>query len=57
MYKIVGKVRLIDYAKSMENPILVLSTYSKNPFLEMIIGSTTESILRKDTPIPCIVIR
>ncbi len=48
---------LIEYAKTVQNPLLMLGAYNKNRLLEMIIGSTTEAILRKECDLPLIIIR
>jgi len=48
---------LIEYAKSLTNPLLMLGAYNKNRLLEMILGSTTEAILRKESNLPLIIVR
>ncbi len=48
---------LIEYSKTVQNPLLMLGAYNKNRLLEMIIGSTTEAILRKECDLPLIIIR
>ncbi len=48
---------LIDFTKEQDNPLLFLGAYSKHRLLEMIIGSTTESILRKNSNFPILVVR
>ncbi|WP_291490702.1 universal stress protein [Desulfurella sp.] len=48
---------LIEYTKNLQNPLLILGAYNKNRLLEMIIGSTTEAILRKECNLPLIIVR
>lgn len=48
---------LINYATNLQNPLLIVGAYNKNRFLEMLIGSTTEAILRKDCGLPLIIVR
>lgn len=48
---------LIEYTKSLQNPLLLVGAYNKNRLLEMIIGSTTEAILRKECDLPLIIVR
>jgi nucleotide-binding universal stress UspA family protein len=48
---------LIEYTKNLNNPLLMLGAYNKNRLLEMIIGSTTEAILRKECNLPLIIVR
>jgi len=48
---------LIEYTKKLQNPLLMLGAYNKNRLLEMIIGSTTEAILRKECDFPLIIVR
>ncbi len=48
---------IIDFAKSQEKPLLFIGAYSKHRILEMILGSTTEAILRKEFPFPLLIVR
>jgi len=48
---------LIKFAKSKKNPLLCLGAYSKNKVIEMILGSTTESILRQHIEFPLFIAR
>ncbi len=48
---------IIEYTKNLQNALLILGAYNKNRLLEMIIGSTTEAILRKECNFPLIIVR
>ncbi len=48
---------IISYVNELDNPLLFLGAYSKNRVLEMILGSTTETILRQNLKFPLIVVR
>lgn len=48
---------LIKFAKSKKNSLLCLGAYSKNKIVEMILGSTTESILRQNIEFPLFIAR
>jgi nucleotide-binding universal stress UspA family protein len=46
-----------DFTELQDNALLVIGAYSKNRILEMILGSTTEAILRKELQFPLMVVR
>ncbi len=48
---------LVEITNRYENPLLCLGAYSRNKLIEMLLGSTTEAILRKDTLFPLLIIR
>ncbi len=48
---------IIDYTSQQDNPLLCIGAYGKNRLLEMILGSTTESILRKNTEFSMFIVR
>ncbi len=48
---------IIDFVSQKNNPLLCIGAYSKNKILEMILGSTTEAILRRNTEFPLLIVR
>ncbi len=48
---------IIEFTSQQDNPLLCIGAYSKNRFLEMILGSTTESILRKKSEFSMLIVR
>ncbi len=48
---------IIEFTSDQDNPLLFIGAYGKNRLLEMILGSTTESILRKKTNFSMLIVR
>ncbi len=48
---------IIDFSKEQDNPLLCIGAYGKNRLLEMILGSTTESILRRNSDFSMLIVR
>ncbi len=48
---------IIEFTFEKDNPLLCIGAYSKNRLLEMILGSTTESILRRKSEFPMLIVR
>ncbi len=48
---------IIEFTKEQDKPLLFIGAYAKSRILEMILGSTTEAILRKNTNFPILVVR
>jgi nucleotide-binding universal stress UspA family protein len=48
---------IIRFTKEQEKPLLFIGAYAKNRILEMILGSTTEAILRSNTNFPIFIAR
>lgn len=48
---------IVDFVSQKDNSLLCIGAYSKNKILEMILGSTTEAILRRNTEFPLLIVR
>ncbi len=48
---------IVNFTNEKEMPIMFIGAYSKHRILEMILGSTTETILRKNIDFPLVVVR
>ncbi len=48
---------IVQFTREQEKPLLFIGAYSKSRLLEMLLGSTTETILHKKTDFPILVVR
>ncbi len=48
---------IVEFTEEQDKPLLFIGAYAKSRILEMILGSTTEAILRKNTNFPILVVR
>ena len=48
---------LVKFVKSKKNPLLCMGAYSKSKVIEIILGSTTESVLRQRIEFPLLIAR